>query len=87
MGVQQVDMICVCGIDGAVRPLRFRFEDELQQMQVVDVTEVVSCVEIPYVGVEAFVYVCRTYDGAREHLIEIKYTVRTHKWVLRRMIY
>lgn len=87
MGVQQVDMLCICGSDGAVHPLRFRFADETQQVRVVDITEVVSCEEITYVGVEGYLYVCRTHDGIGEHLIEIKYTARTHKWAIRRMIY
>lgn len=84
---QQVDMICVCGSDGALRPLRFRFEDELRELQVVDIAEVVSCREITHIGVEAMIFVCRTFDGAREHMVEIKYTLRTHQWALRRLIY
>lgn len=85
--MQQLEMISVCACDGALRPLRFRFADETGQLQVANIAEIVSCVEIPYVGAEALIYVCRTYDGAREHLLEIKYSVRTHKWALRRMIY
>lgn len=84
---RQVEMICVCGSDGALRPLRFRYEDAAHRLQVVDIAEVISCKEICYVGIEAFVYVCRAYDEDREHLFELKYTVRTHKWVLHRKIY
>ena len=42
-GVQQVEMICVCGSDGAFRPLRFRYEDPAHRLQVVDIAEVISC--------------------------------------------
>lgn len=84
---QQIEMISVCGSDGSLKPLRFRFEDEEHRLQVVQITEVISCKEICYVGIEAFVYVCRAEFGGREHLFEVKYTVRTHKWVLFRMLY
>ena len=84
---QQVEMISVCGSDGALRPLRFRFEDASHQLQVVHIEEVISCKEVCYVGIEAFVFVCRACYGGQEHLFEVKYTVRAHKWVLERQIY
>ncbi len=86
-GEQQVEMICVCGSDGTLRPLRFRYEDEQHCLQVVNIAEVVSCKEICYVGIEAFLYVCRAYEAQQEHLFEVKYTVRSHKWVLHRKLY
>lgn len=51
-------------------------------MQTVSIQEVVSEKEIQYVGIEAFAYVCRACVEDAKKLFELRYTVRTHKWVL-----
>lgn len=88
-GVQNraVDVIAVCHADGTLRPLRFRYEDGEHRLRSMRVDEVLCCKPIEYVGVEAFIYSCRAWDEAQEHLFELKYTVRSHCWTLFRVLY
>ncbi len=77
-----VQMISVCDYDGRIRPIRFRFEDSEHCMRTVRIQEVVTEKEIQYVGVEAFAYVCRACTEGSQKMYELRYSVRTHKWVL-----
>ena len=46
-----VDVISVCSASGDIRPLRLRVEDEEQGLIRVNIDEVISVKEVPYVGV------------------------------------
>ena len=37
--------------------------------------------------VEAIQYLCKTQLGQQEALLELRYTVRTHRWTLFRVVY
>ena len=67
--------------------LRFRLEDAAHRLHTVSVKQVVSVKEVQYVGIEALIYLCRADFGGRERLFELRYTVRSHRWVLLRMVY
>ena len=82
-----VDVISVCSADGKIRPLRFRMEDDARQLLRVDIDEIISVKEIQYVGIEAFVFLCRATVQESKWLLELKYTVRTHTWCLLRRVY
>ena len=82
-----IEMLSVCGADGTLRPVRFRYEDEAHALETVQVSEVVSCKEVQYVGVEALIFLCRVRVAELERLLELKYTVRTHRWVLFRVVF
>ena len=82
-----VEILTVCGTDGRMQPLRFRLEDETHQLHTVSVRQVLSVKAVQYVGIEAMVYLCRAEFEGRERLFELRYTVRTHRWVLLRMVY
>lgn len=77
-----VEMLAVCGTEGQLVPLRFRIEDENQVLQTVRVSEVVSTKENRQVGIESLHYVCKVEMGGREQLAELRYALRTHRWVL-----
>lgn len=81
-----VDVISVCNADGEIRPLRLRLEKEEEEPVRIDITEVLKITEIPHVGVEAHVFLCRAKPHGREMLFELKYTFRTHSWCLLRRI-
>ena len=51
-----VDVISVCSASGDIRPLRLRVEDEEQGLIRVNIDEVISVKEVPYVGVEARIF-------------------------------
>ena len=82
-----VDVISVCSADGQIRPLRLRLEDETRQLLRVDIDEVISMKPIQYVGIEAYVFLCRATMGGNRRLFELRYTVRTHTWCLLRMVH
>ena len=82
-----VDVISVCSADGSIKPLRIRTEDEDHQLLRIDIEEVISCKEIQYVGIEAHVFLCRATIRGKESVFELKYTIRTHSWLLMRKVY
>ncbi len=81
-----VDVIAMCSADGEIRPLRFRMENESQEFLRVDIDELISVKKIQYVGIEAYVFLCRATAATEQWLIELKYTIRTHTWCLLRRV-
>ena len=84
--VYPVDVISMCSASGEIRPLRLRMEDEQHQLLRIDIEEVISSKEIQYVGIEAFVFLCRAMVRETQWLFELKYTVRTHSWCFFRRV-
>ena len=82
-----VDVIAVCSTDGSIKPLRFRMEDEDHQLLRINIEEVISSKEIQYVGIEAYVFLCRATVRGKESVFELKYTIRSHSWQLMRKVY
>ena len=84
--IYPVDVISICSADGQIRPLRLRMEDEERKLLRVDIDEVISVKQIQYVGIEAFVFLCRAMVRETQWLFELKYTVRTHSWCFFRRV-
>lgn len=82
-----IQILTVCGADGKIQPIRFRLEDEQHMLLTVSIKEIVSVNEVQYVGIEALIFLCKGDFGGKERLFELRYTIRTHKWVLLRMVY
>lgn len=82
-----VDVIAVCSTDGSIKPLRFRMEDEEHQLLRIDIEEVISSKEIQYVGIEAYVFLCRATVRGKESVFELRYMIRSHNWQLLRKVY
>ena len=85
--IYPVDVICMCSANGDIQPLRLRMEDEQHQLLRIDVEEVISSKEIQYVGIEAYVFLCRAKVREKQWLFELKYTIRSHQWCLQRKVY
>ena len=81
-----VDVISMCSASGDIRPLRLRMEDEQHQLLRIDIDEVISVKEVQYVGIEAFVFLCRAMVRDAQWLFELKYMVRTHTWCFFRRV-
>lgn len=81
-----VDVISMCSADGRIRPLRLRMEDEAHQLIRVDIDEVISVRQVQYVGIEAYIFLCRATLAQKCWLFELKYTIRTHVWCLHRSV-
>lgn len=82
-----VDVISICSANGDIRPLRFRMEDDKHQLLSVNVDEVVSRKRIQYVGIEAYIFLCRATVQGKNWLFELRYTIRSHSWCLLRRVY
>ena len=83
----QIEMISVCAADGRLTPLRFRLENEEHCLQTVSVLQVLSAKHIQYAGIDALQYLCKAIIDERERLFELRYTIKTHRWSLFRMVY
>lgn len=81
-----IDVISMCSADGKIRPLRFRMEDASHQLLRVDIDEIVSVKPIQYVGIEAYIFLCRATARENKWLVELRYTIRTHTWCLMRKV-
>ena len=86
-GIFPVDVISMCSASGDIQPLRLRMEDEEHQLLRIDIEEVISSKQIQYVGIEAYVFLCRAKVKGKQWLFELKYTIRSHSWCLQRKVY
>lgn len=82
-----VDVISVCRANGEITPLRLQLSNAEQMKFRVDIEEILSVKQIPYVNVEAAVFMCRAKADGHSMVIELKYTYRTHTWCLLRKLY
>lgn len=82
-----VDVISMCSASGRIRPLRLRIEGDSRSLIRIDIDEVISVKEIPYVGAEAHIFLCRGVAEGAPCLVELKYSIRSHTWCLLGKIY
>ena len=73
-----IEMISFCQGDGRLRPLRFRLEDGT----VVRVSRVDETRLLEAAGVTALLYFCRAVMDGRELRFQLRYLVKSHRWVL-----
>lgn len=81
-----VQVLSCCDADGRMEPLRFRLEDEDHLLRTVSISQVIRVSEVRRVGVESLTFLCRAELGGRERLLELRYGLRTHRWVLLRLL-
>ena len=82
-----VDVICICAADGEIRPLRVRMQGEKTEQIRVDIEEVLNQKEIPYRGAESHIFLCRARGRDGEMVLELKYSFRSHSWLLLRRMH
>ncbi|MBP3313440.1 MAG: hypothetical protein J6K84_02145 [Oscillospiraceae bacterium] len=82
-----IQVISLCGADGQIKPLRFRFEDEAHGLHTVNILEVLDVRNVMYVGIEAFRFLCRGAEDGESHVFELNYAVRSHRWSLLKKVY
>lgn len=81
-----VDVISLCSAGGELRPLRLRLENGEHQLLRMDIEEILSVRQIPYVGAEAYLFRCRVSHEGFRWLVELRYSIRTHSWCLMKRI-
>ena len=77
-----IDCISITDSGGKITPLRFRLERKGSQWLRVHIDQVLDTRHIPYVGVEAQVFLCRGAVDGKRQVFELKYTFRNHSWFL-----
>ena len=82
-----VDVISMCSANGDILPLRLRMEDDQHQLLRIDIEEIISSKKIQYVGMEAYVFLCRAMVREKQWLFELKYMIRSHSWHLQRKVF
>ncbi len=83
---QKIEVIAAWDTSGQLRPLRFRFEGEDHVLHRVSVDQVISVRQVAFVGVEAFIFLCKAQEEERERIFELRYNIRSHDWQLLRWV-
>lgn len=81
-----IQTLCLISTTGDVRPVWFRYEDELHQIIKVKIAEILSYKEIKTAGKRELIYTCTATDGENMNIFDLKYTLETHKWILYRKV-
>ncbi len=83
---KKIEVIAAWDTSGQLRPLRFRFEEDDHTLRRVSVDQVISVREVAFVGVEAFIFLCKAREEERERIFELRYNIRSHDWQLLRWV-
>lgn len=84
---RQIEMISVCAADGALTPDPLPHGGRRAYAAHRPDPAGRLLPALSYAGVEAIQYLCKTQLGQQEALLELRYTVRTHRWTLFRVVY
>lgn len=68
--------------DGYPRPLRFRLENDDKSFSVVKVDRIIQKSMEKLAGNNMMVFRCQSMINGQEMLYELKYEIRTCKWIL-----
>lgn len=77
-----VDVIATFNVQGKIKPNYIRLEDENHALRTYKIEEVVFCREEKYAGVPVLFYCCNIAHGDCLQMINIKYHIKTHQWVM-----
>ena len=82
-----VETVTKFDLSGNMIPLRIRFDNEDHTRITADIYNIVSTKSNNFAGINTIDYVCLLELDQKEHMIELRYHVPDHKWVLRNVIY
>lgn len=77
-----VDVIATFNVQGRIKPNFIRLEDEAHALQTYKIQSIMFCREEKYAGIPAMFFCCNILRGGCLQMINIKYHVNTHQWVL-----
>ena len=77
-----VDVIASFNVEGRIKPGYIRIEDEEGSLHTYKIVEVLSCREEKYAGVPVMLFRCSILREGHLQLINIKYHIKTHQWVI-----
>lgn len=79
---QPIEMISYTDDKGDIRPLRFRLKVEDEALRVIKVDKVIIRETEKLAGNNMIVFKCQSLIDNVEKLFEIKYELKTCKWIL-----
>lgn len=77
-----VDVICLTGADGEIRPLRVRAKEGMAELLVGNVCEILCTRECRLLGAESHIFLCRIRSSKAVTVLELRFFVRTHSWYM-----
>ncbi len=79
---QPIEMISYTDNKGDIRPLRFRLQVDDEPLKVIKVDKVIVKEMEKLAGNNMIVFKCQSLIGDALRLFEIKYELKTCKWIL-----
>lgn len=77
-----VDVIATFNVQGKIKPNFIRLEDEDHTLQTYKIEEIIFSREEKFAGMPVILFCCNIIRGECKQMINIKYHVKTHQWVL-----
>lgn len=77
-----VDVNATFNVQGGIKPLFIRLEDEEHALQTYKIENIIFCREERFAGVEVMLFCCNIRVRDCMQMIKIKYHIKTHQWVL-----
>ena len=77
-----VDVIATFNVQGKIKPNYIRLEDDSHTLQTYKIESILFSREEKYAGVPVLLYCCNIMRGDCMQMINIKYHIKTHQWVL-----
>jgi len=80
-----IEVIAWFDFQGNAVPIRFRYEDENQELQVVKVDKIIKKDRNKFAGNSMLKYTCETCDNGIAKIFELRYEIDSLKWYLHKM--
>lgn len=80
-----IDMVCWFEKTGIPHPVRFKVTKDDESETVIKVDKVITLDKEKLAGNEMLVFKCQSVMQNRERLFELKYEIKTCKWILFKM--
>jgi hypothetical protein len=77
-----VDVNASFNVQGKIKPVYIRLEDEEHILRTYKIEDIVFSREERYAGVPVLFFCCNIRVGDCMQMINIKYHIKTHQWVL-----
>lgn len=77
-----VDVIATFNVQGKMKPNYIRLEDDRHILQTYKIENIIYSKEERYAGISVLLFCCNIYRGDGLQMIQIKYHINTHQWVL-----
>lgn len=77
-----VDVIATFNVQGKIKPNFIRLEDENHVLQSYKIENIIFSREEKYAGISVILFCCNIMRSGCTQMINIKYHVKSHQWVL-----